>query len=289
MKIWIIWTWYVWLIQAVWLAKLWLEVVSLDIDEKKINDLKKWISVIYENWLTELLQEVKNNINFTTNYKDLNSCDIIFIAVWTPQDKRWRTNKDFIHKASISIRQNVNPWKIIIIKSTVPVWTNAEIAEILWEWFDVVSNPEFLREWKAIDDFFEPDRIVVWFSKNVKNEIKNKIKELYKYFTQKNIKYIETDWQTAELIKYAANSFLATKISFINELSQLADKVWADIKTLSEWIWTDKRIWKSFLNAWLGYGWNCFLKDAFANKFPIPPSISIQESIFVAPVAALKP
>jgi len=261
MKIWIIWTWYVWLIQALWLAKIWFDVTCLDIDENKINDLKNWKAVIFEPWLEELLLETKSKINFTTNYKDLNSCDIIFIAVWTPQDKRWRTNKDFIHKASISIKQNVEKWKVIVIKSTVPVWTNKEVSEILWEWFEVASNPEFLREWKALEDFFEPDRIVVGFSKNVKIETKNKIWEMYKYFLDKNIPYIQTSWETAELIKYAWNSFLATKISFINELSQLADKVWADIEELARWIWLDKRIWNSFLNAWLWYWWSCFPKD----------------------------
>ena len=262
MKIWIIWTGYVWLIQAIWLAKLGFDVVSLDIDEKKIEDLKNWIAVIYEPWLKELLAEVKENIKFTTNYKDLNDCEIIFVAVWTPQDKRWRTNKDFIHKASISIKQNLeNNDKVIVIKSTVPVGTNKEVSEILGEWFEVVSNPEFLREWKAIDDFFEPDRVIVWFWKNAKEETKEKIRKLYNYFIEKNIPYIETTWETAELIKYAANSFLATKISFINELSQLADKVGADIQELANGIWLDKRIWKSFLNAWLGYGWSCFPKD----------------------------
>ncbi len=261
MKIWIIWTWYVWLIQALWLAKLWFEVISLDIDEKKINNLKNWIAVIYEPWLIKLLEETKNKIKFTTNYNDLNNCDIIFIAVGTPQDKRWRTNKNFIYKASISIKNNIKSWKIIVLKSTVPVWTNKEVAEILWEWFDVVSNPEFLREWKALDDFFNPDRIIVGFSKYTKNETKNKIKKLYNYFIKKNIPFIETKWETSELIKYAANSFLATKISFINELSQLADKTWASIKELAIGIWLDKRIWKSFLNAGLGYGGSCFPKD----------------------------
>lgn len=261
MKIWIIWTWYVWLIQAVWLAKLWFEVISLDIDESKIKQLNGWIPTIYENWLEDLLKEVKNNITFTSNYKDLDNCDVIFVAVGTPQDKRWRTNKEFIHKVSITIKQVLNPWKIVVIKSTVPVGTNKEVSEILWKWFDVVSNPEFLREWKAIDDFFSPDRVVVGFSKNVRDEVKEKMRKVYNYFIEKDIAYIETDWQTAELIKYAANSFLATKISFINELSQLADKVWADIETLSKWMWLDNRIWKSFLNAGLWYGGSCFPKD----------------------------
>lgn len=261
MKIWIIWTWYVWLIQAIWLAKLWFKVVSLDIDEKKIADLKNWIAVIYEPWLKELLVETKDKINFTTNYNELNFCDIIFIAVWTPQDKRWRTNKDFIHKASIQVRQNVEAWKVIVIKSTVPVGTNKEVAEILWEWFEVVSNPEFLREGKAIDDFFTPDRVIVWLWKNSKSETKQKIKKLYNYFIEKEIPFIETTWETAELIKYAANAFLATKISFINELSQLSDKVWANIQELANGIWLDNRIWKSFLNAGLGYWWSCFPKD----------------------------
>ena len=234
MKIWIIWTWYVWLIQALWLAKIWFDVTCLDIDENKINDLKNWKAVIFEPWLEELLLETKSKINFTTNYKDLNSCDIIFIAVWTPQDKRWRTNKDFIHKASISIKQNVEKWKVIVIKSTVPVWTNKEVSEILWEWFEVASNPEFLREWKALEDFFEPDRIVVGFSKNVKIETKNKIWEMYKYFLDKNL-----------LKKSAKIIFIWSKASkkFSNNwAAYLASKFW--IRWFAWWI--NKDLWKKF-------------------------------------------
>lgn len=261
MKIWIIGTWYVWLIQAVWLAKLWHEIVSLDIDENKIKELKSWKAIIYEPGLEELLEGVKDNISFTVSYKDLDNCEIIFVAVWTPQDRRWRTNKDFIHKAAISIKKNLSWEKVIILKSTVPVGTNKEVSEILWEKFYVISNPEFLREGKAIDDFFNPDRVVVWFNINEKETIKEKVRQMYSWFIKKNIPYIETNWETAELIKYAANSFLAMKISFINELARLADQTWANIQVLAKWIGLDKRIWESFLNAWLWYWWSCFPKD----------------------------
>jgi len=261
MKISIIWTWYIWLIQAVWLAKLWFNITSIDVFQDKIDKLKSWIPTIYEEWLEELLKENINNINFTTNKKEIIWSDIIFLCVWTPQDDNGKTDLWYIFWAINDIKIYLNWNEIIVIKSTVPVWTNEKVFELL-EWKNkVISNPEFLREWLAIKDFFNPDRIVFWFWDVTDDETIKKIKSIYKYFEQKNIPILTTNWQTAELIKYSANSFLATKISFINEIAKLSDQVWANIKDIAKAIWMDDRIWEKFLNAWIGYGWSCFPKD----------------------------
>lgn len=261
MKISVIWTWYVWLIQAVWLADLWFEITALDVFQDKIDLLKSWVPTIYENWLEELLNKNLKNINFTTNKQEISWSDIIFLCVWTPQDEEWKTDLWYIFWACDDLK-NILKWnEIIIIKSTVPVGTNKKIYDFFWWKNHIVSNPEFLREWLAIQDFFNPDRIVLWFNKEEKEEVKQKVFDVYKYFSQKNVNILSTNWETAELIKYAANSFLATKITFINEIARLSDSVWADVKDIACAIWMDKRIWKDFLNAWIWYGWSCFPKD----------------------------
>lgn len=261
MKISIIGTWYVGLIQTVWLAKIWFKVTALDIFEEKINMLKMWIPTIYENWLEDLLKETLPNINFTTDINELSGSDIIFLCVWTPQDDDGKTDLTYIKQAAKSL-ENVLAWnEIIVIKSTVPVGTNKMIYELLWKKYSIVSNPEFLREWLAIEDFFNPDRVVLWFNENTTEETKNKINTVYSFFSNKWIPIIDCNWQTAELIKYAANSFLATKITFINEIARLSDQLWANIKDISTAIWLDSRIGSKFLNAGIGYGGSCFPKD----------------------------
>lgn len=261
MKISVIWTWYIWLIQSVWLSKLWFKVTSLDVFQDKINKLKSWLPTIYEDWLDELLKETYKNINFTTDKNEIIWSDIIFVCVWTPQDDDWKTDLGYVYGAIEDIKPLLNWNEIIVVKSTVPVWTNRNIFKLLWEKNPVVSNPEFLREWIAINDFFNPDRIVLGFRDDVNQEVKDKLKNLYSFFLEKKIPIIETDWQTAELIKYAANSFLATKITFINEIARLSDSVWANVKDIAKAIGIDNRIWEKFLNAWIGYGWSCFPKD----------------------------
>lgn len=261
MKISVIWTWYVWLIQAVWLAKIGYEINAIDIFEDKIEKLKSWVPTIFENGLEDLLKETLSNINFTTDKSCVVWSDIIFLCVWTPQDETWKTDLTYIKQAANDLKQILKWDEIVVIKSTVPAWTNKMIYELLWEKNPVVSNPEFLREWLAIEDFFAPDRIVLGFKTWESEENILKVLEVYKYFSEKNINVLKTNWQTAELIKYAANSFLATKITFINEIARLADKIWADIKDVSSWLGLDSRIWEKFLNAWIGYGWSCFPKD----------------------------
>lgn len=260
MKISVIGTGYVGLIQAAWLAKLWFKVNCIDSFEEKINKLKQWISPIYEDWLEELLHEVKDNLNYTTDISTAKNNDIIFLCVGTPQDHEWKTDLSQIKNVANKLKSVLSWAEIIITKSTVPVWTNNMLDQLL-DWKNtVISNPEFLREWKALHDFFNAERIVLWFSKDSIKTL-DKIEEVYAYFIKKDIHIIITDRATAELIKYASNSFLATKISFINEIAQFSDSAWANIHDIITWMWLDSRIWKQFLNAWIGYGGSCFPKD----------------------------
>ncbi len=261
MRISIIWTWYIWLIQAVWLAKLWFNVTSLDVFQDKIDKLNSWIPPIYEDGLQDLLLETKENITFTTDKSKIIGSDIIFLCVGTPQNEEWKTDLWYVFWACNDLKSYLNGSEIIVIKSTVPVGTNKKIYELFEKKNKVVSNPEFLREWLAIHDFFSPDRIVFWFDDLEDVVLIDKIKQLYSFFIKKEVPIFTTDWQTAELIKYAANSFLATKITFINEIAKLSDKVGANIKDISIAIGMDDRIWSKFLNAGIGYWWSCFPKD----------------------------
>lgn len=269
MKITIFWTWYVWLVTWTCLAKLWHEVMCIDIDKKKIADLKLGIIPIYEPWLEELVLENYKwwRLHFSTDAKKwIKFAVVIFSAVWTPPDKENQNKADlkYVKQIAKTIWENISEYKLLINKSTVPVWTGKICRDIIKKElfnnnieFDVASNPEFLREGCAIWDFLNPDRIVCW----VQNEKSKKImEEIYKPL--KNItNIIFTDIKSAEIIKYASNSFLATKISFINEIANFAEKAWWNINDISLWIWTDSRIWEKFLNSWIGYWWSCFPKD----------------------------
>ena len=261
MKIWVIWTGYVWLIQAVWLSDLWHEVIAIDVFQDKIDQLNKWIPTIYEDWLEELLQKTYKKIDFSIDKSKLVLCDIIFLCVGTPQDDTWKTDLTYIKQASKELSKILKWEEIIVVKSTVPVWTNEMVFDILWWKNPVASNPEFLREWLAIHDFYNPDRVVLGFKLWEKQEVIEKLSRIYDIFADKWAEVFITDWQTAELIKYAANSFLATKITFINEVARLADKVWANVVDVAKAIWMDPRIGDKFLNAWIWYGWSCFPKD----------------------------
>lgn len=272
MKITIFWTWYVWLVSWICYAEIWHDVLCVDIDIKKIDKLKSGENIIYEIWLDTLLDKhiKKGKIKFTTNIKEaVIYWDVIFSCVWTPVDiEDW-------YKADLSKVINVanvfwkyiNSYKVFVNKSTVPVWTwkiceNIIEKEIKNRWlnvdFDIVSNPEFLREWTAVDDFLNPDRIVYWTSN--KRSLKL-IREIYFSFFKRGINIIETDIKSSELIKYVSNSFLAMKLSFINEVANFSDKIWTNIDDIAKWLWADNRIWKSYLKSWIWYGWSCFSKD----------------------------
>lgn len=271
MKVSVFGTWYVWLVTAICMAKIGHDVVWVDIDAKKIENIKQWIMPIYEPWLAELYDEVKSKIHFTTDAKiGIEHGDVIFNAVGTPWNLDGSANLTYVYTVAETFATYLNHDAILVNKSTVPVWTAQEclkrIATILEMRdmnysYDVVSNPEFLKEWTAIDDFMQTERIVCGYSKE---SSKKNIQELYKYFIDQNIPIVYTDTASSELIKYAANSFLATKISFINELANFAEIVWADITDIARGMWLDSRIGTKFLNAWTWYGWSCFPKDVQA-------------------------
>ncbi|ENN95639.1 nucleotide sugar dehydrogenase [Methanocaldococcus villosus KIN24-T80] len=267
MKISVVGTGYVGLIQAVGLAELGFEVVGIDIDEMKIKQLNKGKSPLYEEDLEELLKKhINKNLTFTTSYEPIKDSDVVFLCVGTPQDAEGNADLRFLFSAVEKMKDYLDEkYRVIVIKSTVPVGTNRKVKEILKGYnVDVVSNPEFLREGIAVYDFFNPERIVLGFE-DLSNKKPIEIMEtIYGYFKEKNIPFIITNWETSELIKYASNAFLATKISFINELAKLSDKVGADIKTISYAMGLDKRIGDKFLNAGIGYGGSCFPKDVKA-------------------------
>jgi UDPglucose 6-dehydrogenase len=267
-KISVIGTGYVGLIQSVGLAELGFNVNGIDIDKRKVDLLNKGISPIYEKGLDSLLKKhIGQRLSFSTSYSHIKDSDIIFLCVGTPQAEDGRANLSYLYSSIESIKENIskNDKKIIVIKSTVPVGTNKKVLSFFrdegYNKVSVVSNPEFLREGNAVYDFFNPDRIVL--GSDSKEAIK-KIREIYSYFEEKGVPFVETNPETAELIKYASNSFLATKISFINELARFADEVGADIKKVSYGMGLDPRIGKYFLNAGLGYGGSCFPKDVKA-------------------------
>jgi len=266
MKISIIGTGYVGLSTGIGFASLGNDVVCIDIDEEKINSLNKGVISIYEPGLQEQLPKLLSSkkITFSTDYSLINSSEFVFVAVGTPTDlSTGLPNLKFLDSAINYLENFVNAGTVIVIKSTVPPATNKSLSEkLLKKNLFVVSNPEFLKEGSALSDFLEPDRIVIG-SDNSKKVI-DKVNALYNPLIKKGVEIIFTDFQSAEIIKYASNAMLALRISFINEISQLCDKFNANIKDVAKGIGSDKRIGKSFLNAGLGFGGSCFPKDVLA-------------------------
>jgi UDPglucose 6-dehydrogenase len=270
MKLCMIGTGYVGLVSGVCFSDLGNDVICVDKDQDKINNLQKGIIPIYEPGLEELvLKNYKNKkLKFST---DLNSSikksDIVFICVGTPTKKNGiGADLSQIYSVSKEISKSINKFKIIITKSTVPVTTGDEIEKILLKKvnknkFSVISNPEFLREGEAIRDFIYPDRVVV--GANDKKSA-NILKNLYAPLISKGAKFISTNRKAAELIKYASNAFLATKITFINEIANLCEKTGIDVEDISIGIGLDKRIGSRFLRAGPAYGGSCFPKDTKA-------------------------
>ena len=270
MKITVIGAGYVGLVTAVGFADLGNEVICMDKMPSKLSKLSKGISPIYEPGLTELLQKQikQGKIHFTDKIKEgINFSDVIFLCVGTPQGDTGKADLSQVEEASIDIAHNMNSYKLIIEKSTVPVNTHQWVKTVIKRYlkkdikFDVASNPEFLKEGSALDDFMNPDRIVV----GVESEkAKNIFKELYRPFVKKSIPLIVTTPAAAELIKHASNSFLAMKISYINMVSEICEKVGADVDMVAEGMGYDRRIGKDFLCAGIGYGGSCFPKDVKA-------------------------
>ena len=270
MKLCMIGTGYVGLVSGVCFSDLGNEVVCVDNDIEKINKLKKGNIPIYEPGLEELvLKNYKNKrLSFSTNLKEaVRKSDIVFICVGTPT-KRGGSGADLsqIYNAAKEISGAINKFKIIITKSTVPVTTGDEIEKIISKKvsknkFSVVSNPEFLREGEAIRDFSFPDRIVIGTDNKKSNHI---MKNLYAPLISKGANYIHVSRRAAELIKYAANAFLATKITFINEIANLCEQTGINVEDVSIGIGLDKRIGSRFLRAGPAYGGSCFPKDTKA-------------------------
>jgi UDPglucose 6-dehydrogenase len=265
MRISVIGTGYVGLVTGVCIADLGNDVTCVDIDENKIENLKKNILPIYEPGLEELVKRNKKRLNFTTNIKEaVKSAEIIFIAVGTPPKHNGDADLSYVKEVAKSIGKNINGYKIIVDKSTVPVGMGDLVESIIEDnakgepKFDVVSCPEFLREGSAIHDFMNPDRLVIGAKKK---EAGAKVAEIFKPL---KTEVVITDLRSAEMIKYASNSFLATKISFINEIANICERVGADVTTVSEVMGMDRRIGGLFLNAGAGFGGSCFPKDVAA-------------------------
>jgi len=262
-KIAIIGTGYVGITTGVCLAYLGHEVICVDKDRGKIRKLKKGISPIFEPGIEEFLKKNKERISFTNNLnKAVKKSEIIFIAVGTPSREDGSINLDHIKMAVEEIKkalQNCQDYKVIAVKSTVPVgtteWIKKKIRKAYGNNFSIVSNPEFLREGSAMKDFMHPDRIVLGIEDKKAKEI------MLDIYSQIKAPKVIADIRSAELIKYASNAFLATKISFINEIASICEKASGDIKKVAEGIGYDKRIGKYFLKAGLGFGGSCFPKD----------------------------
>ena len=271
MKITIVGTGYVGLVTGACFADMGNDVICLDVDEKKINSLNNGIVPIYEPGLKELVEKdmKENRLKFTLEKSEAyKSSDIIFICVGTPPKSDGDADLNYVLSVARDIgKYNKKNYVVVVDKSTVPVGTAQKVTRVIQDSsngrfkFDVVSNPEFLREGAAIRDFQNPDRIVVGSDSDRPKDI---MKKLYESVARVGKPIMFTDTKSAELIKYASNAMLATKISFMNELSHLCEAVGADIKEVAKGMGLDSRIGPRFLQAGVGYGGSCFPKDVKA-------------------------
>ena len=270
MNITILGTGYVGLVSGTCFSEFGFDVCCVDKDKDKINNLKNDIIPIYEPGLQNLVKKNKNSgrLSFSNDIdQNIKKADIVFIAVGTPS-RRGDGHADltYVYEAAEKIAKNLDGYTVIVNKSTVPVGTGVEVKNIIKKinpnaLFDVVSNPEFLREGNAIEDFMRPDRVVVGIETEKAKQLMSIIyKPLYLIETP----ILFTDLNTAELIKYSANAFLAVKISYINQMSDLCEKVGADVHHVAKGIGLDKRIGSKFLHPGPGYGGSCFPKDTLA-------------------------
>ncbi|MDN4600423.1 UDP-glucose/GDP-mannose dehydrogenase family protein [Paenibacillus sp. F6_3S_P_1C] len=265
MNIAVIGTGYVGLVSGVCFSEIGNQVICVDNNEAKVEMLNEGNVPIYEPGLKELMASnmQAGKLSFTSNIAEaISQSDIIFIAVGTPSLPSGEANLSYVEQVAIEIGSHIESYKIIVTKSTVPVGTNDRVRELISsissQPFDVASVPEFLREGSAVKDTLNPDRIVI--GTNSDRAIKT-LKKLHRPLTEN---LIITDIRSAEMIKYASNAFLATKISFINEISNICEKVGADVTRVAEGMGYDKRIGASFLKAGIGYGGSCFPKDTQA-------------------------
>lgn len=271
MKITMIGTGYVGLVTGTCFAEFGHHVTCVDKDQDKINKLLDGRIPIYEPGLDQLVEKNcrEGRLSFTTHIREaVASAEAVFLAVGTPSSRRGDGYADltYIYEATREIAPELKGYTVIVDKSTVPVGTAEQVARIIREVnpearFDVASNPEFLREGAAINDFMRPDRVVIGVQSEKAEEI---LREIYKPLYLRETPIVCTDIRTAELTKYAANAFLATKISFINEIALLCDSIGADVTDLARGIGMDGRIGSKFLHPGPGYGGSCFPKDTLA-------------------------
>lgn len=273
MNIAIVGTGYVGLVTGACFADTGVNVTCVDVDEKKIAELKQGKMPIYEPGLDELVTKnyAAGRLHFTTSLEAvLNEQDIIFSAVGTPPDEDGSADLKYVLQVARTIGRNLNKYVVVVTKSTVPVGTAVKIRDVINEElekrgvqidFDVASNPEFLKEGSAIKDFMSPDRVVVGVDSE---RAKRLLTRLYKPFLLVDFRVIFMDIPSAEMTKYAANSMLATRISFMNDIANLCEKVGADVNMVRDGIGSDARIGRRFLYAGCGYGGSCFPKDVKA-------------------------
>ncbi len=263
MKITIIGAGYVGLVQSVCLADFGFSVTCIEKDLNKLRELKFGRIPFYEPGLEDLFRKnlKSNRLNFTNEYSsNISQSDVIFICVGTPPKKNGESNLNFVDQVTKEISKKIKGYTVIVSKSTVPVGTSRRIEKILkrvssTKTFDVVSNPEFLREGSALEDFTKPDKIIIGCRTTKAEKI---LKKIYKPL---NRPYVVTSNETAEIIKYANNSFLATKITFVNEIADLCENIGAEIETVAKAMGLDGRIGSKFLHPGPGYGGSCFPKD----------------------------
>ena len=267
MNITVIGTGYVGLVSGVCLADIGHNVICLDTNKKVIEKLNRGKVPYYEPLLSDMIKKniKKAKITFSTSYKNsTKDVNIFFICVGTPENKDGSSNLDYVFSVAKSLARNISSDSVIFVKSTVPVGTNELIQEQINKYkkkgikIEVASNPEFLKEGDAVNDFMQPDRIIIGTSDKAIEKLAHQI---YKPLISKVSSLITMPIKAAELTKYAANSFLATKISFINEISLLSEKLGIDIDDIKVGIGSDPRIGNKFLNAGLGFGGSCFPKD----------------------------
>jgi UDPglucose 6-dehydrogenase len=271
MKVSVVGVGYVGLVAAACFAEGGNHVVCVDNDKKKINDLNKGIIPIYEPGLTEIVKknEADGRLTFTTDLKEgVDNSLLIFLGVGTPSCEDGSADISAVLEVSGQIAELMGDYRIIVTKSTVPVGTYKKVAEMMSARteveFDYVSNPEFLKEGSAVEDFMKPSRVIVGTTNPAVREL---MKQLYAPYMRKSSRILFMDPASAEMTKYAANTMLATRISFMNELSGLCEKYGADIEKVRAGIGSDSRIGSSFLFSGVGYGGSCFPKDVRALAF----------------------
>lgn len=273
MKIAVVGTGYVGLVSGTCLAETGVTVTCVDVDAEKVKELNRGGIPIYEPGLAELVAKNREDgrLFFTTSLREaMVRCDVVFIAVGTPPDEDGSADLRYVLEVARQIGELITDYIVVVTKSTVPVGTNRKVKEVIRRElerrgadveFDVASNPEFLKEGDAVNDFMRPDRVVV----GVESDRAGKVMErLYHAFSLNNIPTYFMDIPSAEMTKYAANSMLATRISFMNDIANLCEIVGADVDAVKRGIGSDSRIGKKFLNAGCGYGGSCFPKDVKA-------------------------